>query len=78
MKNQNIKTEVETKQPCTTETRKNNSLNPQYQRPELAKTQSTKGMQYRQHRIKTGNFKIIDTKDLLVNADAPQSKIDFY
>jgi uncharacterized membrane protein YcaP (DUF421 family) len=78
MKNQNVKTELEIKQPCTTEARKNNNLNPQYLKPELAKTQSTKGMQYRQHRIKTENFKIIDTKDLLVNVETPHSTIDFY
>lgn len=78
MKNQNIKTEFEIKQHCATQARRNNNLNPQYQKPELAKTQSTQGMQYRQHRIKTENFKILDTKDLLVNADTPHSRIDFY
>ena len=42
------------------------------------KTQSNPVLKYRQHRIKTEHCKIIDAKDLLVNVETPNSRIDFY
>lgn len=62
----------------TIEEKRNNYLNPDYPKTDLFKAQSSQTLKYRQHRIKTENCKIIYPKDLLVNVDTPNSRIDFY
>lgn len=62
----------------TLEEKRNGYLNPDYPKTDLLKAQSSQTLKYRQHRIKTQNCKAVYTKDLLVNVDTPNSRIDFY